>query len=235
MPQTTPGDVLRSLAFYVAFYLGSVAFVLAAFPAAVLGDGALRSVVRGWSAYHRLCARWLAGITVTIEGEMPNEGVLVAVKHESFFEAIDLPVQMERPAPLPKAELLRIPGWGWAARRYGVVPVERAGGAKTLRKMVVNARAFAEKGRPLVIFPEGTRVPTHCRAPLQSGFAGLYKLLHLPVVPVAVNSGRLYHRCWKKPGVIIMRVGERIEPGLPRAEIETRVLAAINALNDKEF
>lgn len=229
--RTTPADVLRSLMFYAAFYPGTIVFVLSAFVAAAIDYEALRKVVRGWSAWHRLCARRLLGIRVVIEGEMPHEGVLVAVKHESFFEAIDLPLQMERPVPLPKAELLRIPGWGWAAKRYGVVPIERSGGAKTLRQMVASGRTFAAQNRPLVIFPEGTRVPTGHRLPLQSGFAGLYKLLGLPVVPVAVNSGRLYHRRWKKPGTITVRVGKRIEPGLPREEVEGKVQAAINVLN----
>lgn len=229
--RTTAADVLRSLAFYAAFYLGSVVLVLMALVALTISDKALRAVVRAWAGHHRLCARWLLGIRVVMEGKPPKGGVLVAVKHESFFEAIDLPLQMDQPVPLPKAELLRIPGWGRAARHYGVVAVERAGGAKSLRRMVADARTFTQDGRPLVIFPEGTRVPPGQHAPLQSGFAGLYKLLDLPVVPVAVNSGRLYHRLWKKPGTITVRVGERIERGLPRPEAEARVLAAINALN----
>ena len=65
--------------------------------------------------------------------------------------------------------------------------------------MLAEARGFIDSGRPLVIFPEGTRVPHGARPPLQSGFAGLYKLLGLPVVPVAVDSGPLYHRWWKRP------------------------------------
>jgi 1-acyl-sn-glycerol-3-phosphate acyltransferase len=74
-------------------------------------------------------------------------------------------------------------------------------------------------------------VPHGREAPLQSGFAGLYKLLGLPVVPIAVDSGPLYHRRWKRAGTITFRVGETIPPGLPREEIEARVLAAINVLN----
>ena len=69
---------------------------------------------------------------------------------------------------------------------------------------------------------------------LQSGFAGIYKLLGLPVVPVAVNSGPFYHRIVKQPGTITYRVGETIPAGLPRAEIEHRVHRAINALNGEE-
>lgn len=229
--RSNPADVIRSLAFYLAFYCGTAFYVLAFWLAALLGEGPGRQVVRKWSLFHRRCARRLLGIRVVIEGEMPNGGVLVAVKHESFFEAIDLPAQMDCPVPFPKAELARIPGWGWAAKRYGIVVVEREGGAKTLRAMVVAARRFAGQGRPLVIFPEGTRIPHGQRARLQAGFAGLYKLLDLPVVPVAVDSGCLYHRRWKKPGTITVLVGERIEPGLPREELEVRVTEAINALN----
>jgi 1-acyl-sn-glycerol-3-phosphate acyltransferase len=230
--RSNPADVIRSLAFYLVFYAGSAAYVGAFWLAAMLGERPGRAVVRGWSLFHRCCARWLLGIRVVIEGEMPNEGVLVAVKHESFFEAIDLPAQMEWPVPFPKMELVRIPGWGWAASRYGIVAVERDKGASALRTMVSKARGYAAHGRPLVIFPEGTRIAHGRRGALQSGFAGLYKMLGLPVVPVAVDSGRLYHRRWKKPGVITVRVGERIEPGLGRQELEAQVTEAINALND---
>lgn len=229
--KASPLDVVRSLLFYGVFYTGTVVMVLASFVAVMMGDEPFRRTVRGWGLLHRWCARWLLGIRLVIEGELPDEGVLVAIKHESFFEAIDLPAQMHRPAPFPKVELAHLPGWGWVLRRYGAVVVERGEGAKALRAMVASARGLAAQGRPLAIFPEGTRVPVGQRPPLQSGFAGLYKLLALPVVPVAVNSGRLYHRRWKKPGTITLRVGDRIAPGLAREEIEARVHAAINALN----
>ena len=97
--------------------------------------------------------------------------------------------------------------------------------------MIREARGLAAEGRPLVIFPEGSRVEHGVRAPLRSGFAGLYKALKLPVVPVAVNSGPAYHRGLKRRDPITYRFGEEIPPGLPRGEVETRVLDAINALN----
>ena len=109
--------------------------------------------------------------------------------------------------------------------------MSRDGGARALRQMIVTARFRIDEGRPLVIFPEGTRVHHGDSPPLQSGFAGIYKLLGLPVVPVAVDSGPLYHQLWKNPGQITYRIGEKIPAGLPRQEVESRVHAAINALN----
>jgi len=97
--------------------------------------------------------------------------------------------------------------------------------------MIKTARERVAEGRPLVIFPEGTRVEHGDAPPLQSGFAGTYKLLGLPVVPIAVNSGPVYHRLVKRPGTITYRVGDTIPEGLKREEIEARVHSAINALN----
>lgn len=230
-PGTGIGDVLRSLVFYAAFYGGSVPCVCVAVAAVPLGAKTLRSVVRGWSRWHRFCVRWILGIEVVCEGEPPEGAVLFAYKHESFFEAIDLPCEIGFPAVFAKAELMRIPLWGLVADRYGNVPVERDEGAKALRAMLAAARKHTAVGRALAIFPEGTRVPHGQTPPLQSGFAGLYKLLGLPVVPVAVNSGPLYHRRWKRPGTITVRYGETVPPGLSREEAEARVHTAINALN----
>ena len=112
-----------------------------------------------------------------------------------------------------------------------MIAVEREQGAKALRHMLGAAKAMTAAGRPLALFPEGTRIPHGQRAEIKSGFAGLYKLLGLPVVPVAVNAGPLYHRWFKLPGTITYKVGDVIPAGLPRDEAEARVLEGINALN----
>jgi 1-acyl-sn-glycerol-3-phosphate acyltransferase len=97
--------------------------------------------------------------------------------------------------------------------------------------MITSAREQMDENRVLVIFPEGTRVPHGAPSSLQSGFAGLYKLLNLPVVPVAVDSGPLYHRRWKRGGTLTYRFCETIPAGLPRDEVEARVMEAMNSLN----
>jgi 1-acyl-sn-glycerol-3-phosphate acyltransferase len=224
-------SVLRSLLFYLVFYSGSVIYVLATVLSAALAPKHVRVGPDAWARFHRACLR-LVGIRVRETGHKPAGPALYAFKHESFFEAIDLPASLDHPVPFAKQELFDIPGWGRAASVYGSVAVARSQGASALREMMADARRFAATGRPLAIFPEGTRVPHGTRPALQAGFAGIYKLLKLPVVPVAVDSGPLYHRLWKRPGTITLHFGEPIEPGLPREEMEARVIAAINLLND---
>jgi len=224
--------VLRNLLFYVVFYAGTVFYVSASVLMAWLAPHRIRRFPDAWSRFHRTCLRVLLGISVRETGARPQGTALYAFKHESFFEAIDLPNTLDFPVPFGKEELYRLPGFGRAAKAYGSVTVYRQEGAKALRSMLAEARTFIGTGRPLAIFPEGTRVAHGTRPPLQSGFAGIYKLLGLQVVPVAVDSGPLYHRWLKRPGTITLHFGEPIAPGLPRAEIEARVHAAINLLNN---
>jgi 1-acyl-sn-glycerol-3-phosphate acyltransferase len=228
---TRIGDVARSLVFYAVFYTGSIGYAASAALLLGLGPARLARIVMSWSRFHRRCTRHLLGIRVVVEGTLPDRAAFMAMKHESFFEAIDAPNLVPFAGVVAKAELLRIPLWGSAATAYGLIGVERDQGAKALRGMLAQARELIAAGRVLIIFPEGTRVQHGRVAPLASGFAGLYKLLKLPVVPVAVDSGPLYHRRWKRKGTITVRVGEPIPPGLPREDMEARVQAALNALN----
>ena len=222
---------LRSCLFYVLFYVGSAVLVIASVVAITARRAWLRPLVAKWGHWHLWCVRHLLGIEVVLDGVIPDLPVLIAVKHESFFEAIDTPRLFTFPAVFAKQELFSIPGWGYSALTYGLIPVARDKGAKTLREMIARAKERVAEGRPLIIFPEGTRVEHGTQPGLQAGFAGLYKLLKLPVVPIAVDSGATYHHVIKRSGRITYKVGELIPAGLPRAEVEMRVHAAINTLN----
>lgn len=226
--------LLRSILFTVIFYTGSIFFVVGALLASIVSTEGLKALSAGWGAFHRLCCRYILGQKVKIIGEMPDGPFLYCFKHESAFETIEQLTLFHRPAVIAKKELIDIPLWGRVATMQGLIPVERDAGPKAMRTLMTAAKAALAAGRPICLFPEGTRVPHGTRAPLQAGFAGLYKILNVPVIPVAINSGRLSPRrsFIKKPGTITYLVGETIPPGLPRAEAEERVLAAINALND---
>lgn len=223
---------VRSALFAVIFYGWSLLAVLLAFPISLFGRRPVRAWAHGWALFHRWCAAWLLGIRCRVEGQPPAGAVLVAGKHQSMFETLEIFLLLKEPAVVLKRELADLPLWGWVVQRYGAIPVDRAGGAVALRRMMRAAEAAIAEGRPIMIFPEGTRVAPGERPPLQPGFAGLYRALKLPVVPLAVDSGRLWprHRFVKRPGIVTMRFGEPLPPGLNRAEIEAAVHAAINAL-----
>ncbi|MFN4356983.1 lysophospholipid acyltransferase family protein [Sphingopyxis alaskensis] len=228
--------LLRSILFWLLFVLMSSVASIGAVVMLPISHRATIWFVRVWARFHRLICRFVLGQRIVIEGAMSDTPVLYVFKHESAFETIEQPILFRHPAVFAKEELFAIPVWGQAARFYGLIPVDRDGGGKAMRAMLGAAKAALAKGRPLVLFAEGTRVP-HGQAPqLRPGFAGMYRLLGVPVIPVAVDSGVAYPpRRWVKwPGTITYRIGETIPPGLPREEAEERVRAAINALNPPE-
>ncbi len=224
---------IRSLLFMLVFYVGSLGFVLIAMLLGWTAPGAVQAIATAWSRFHRRCARWLLGQKVVVDGDLPQGPYLYIVKHESMFETIDMLCLFDRPAVAAKRELLDIPLWGGIARRYGLIPIERSAGATALRTLRAAAREATAQGRAICLFPEGTRVPHGERPPLKSGFAGLYGLLGLPVVPIAIDSGRVSPRgrFLKRAGTITYKVGKIIPPGLDRRAVESKVHAAINALN----
>lgn len=224
--------VLRSSLFALVFYGWTAIAVLFSFPVSLLGTRAVRRWARFWALGHRWCARFILGIRPALEGARPEGPALVAVKHQSMYETLEMLLMLPEPAVVLKKELTAVPFWGWVVRRYGVIPIDRAGGASELRKMVRSAKDAIAEGRPILIFPEGTRVEPGTTPPLRPGFAGLYRALGLSVVPVALNSGRLSPRgsFLKKPGLITVRFMPPISPGLTRAEIEKKVHEAINVL-----
>jgi 1-acyl-sn-glycerol-3-phosphate acyltransferase len=224
--------VLRSLLFALVFYGWTVIAVLLAFPIGLFGTGAIRRWSHLWARFHRWCASHILGISSRVEGTPPKGAALVAVKHQSMYETMEIVLMLDEPAMVLKRELADLPLWGWVVRRYGIISVDRKAGARALREMMRAGETAIAQGRPILIFPEGTRVSPGETPPLKSGFAGLYRALKLPVVPVAVDSGRLAPRgrFVKRPGIVTFRFGETIPPGLKREEIEARVHRAINAL-----
>ena len=224
-------SVLRSALFSLIFYPGTLLYVLAGLAVSVIGVRPMRAVVHGWSHFHHLLTRRLLGIEDRIEGDIPTTPCLIAIKHQSMYETVATLRLFATPVVVMKRELSHMPLFGWLTQRYGVIGVDREAGAAALRNLIVAGKAAAASGRPVVIFPEGTRVPVGEQPQLKPGFAALYRATGLSVVPVAVDAGRLWPRGLRKePGRVTWRIGDTIPPGLARAEIERRVHAGINAL-----
>jgi len=221
---------LRTALFALVFFLGSVVICVAI---ALLSPFSKRLVLRGahvWSAFFVGCARVLLGIRLVVRGAAPQAACIVALKHQSLYETILTLYLFERPAVIMKAELRQIPVWGFVSAQHGSIFVERGKGGAAMKSMLRQGRARKSDGRPVLMFPEGTRVPMGEAPPLKAGLYGLYHGLDVPVVPVALDAGRVWTRGFaKRPGTVTLAFLPDVPAGLAREDIEARVHAAINS------
>jgi 1-acyl-sn-glycerol-3-phosphate acyltransferase len=232
---------LRSLAFNIAFFAATVVLGVLALPVLLAPRRWVMRFGRFWDQCVLSLLKAIVGLDGEIRGldKVPPGACLIAMKHQSAWDTLILPVVLGDPAIVLKRELLWIPVYGWYAARAGSIAIDRGGGAAALRGMVAAARKAAAQGRPIVIFPEGTRVAPGRRLPYQPGVAALCQALDVPVVPAAVNSGLFWGRrsFVKRPGRITLAFLDPIPPGLPRrrlmSELETRIEAATAALENE--
>ena len=229
---------LRALGFNLAFFGVTLLLGIAALPLLL----ASRRIVMRFGRFWAQCVLSLARVIVGLDGEvrglyrLPRGACLIAMKHQSAWDTLVLPVLLGDPAVVIKQELLWVPFYGWYANRAGSIAIDRRGGAGALRRMLTAAKRAAADGRPVVIFPQGTRTAPGKHLAYQPGVAALYQALDLPLVPAAVNSGLFWGRrsFVKRKGRIVLKFLEPIPPGLPRrelmAELEQRIEAATTAL-----
>ena len=225
---------LRSLVYNVFFFAWLTLVLIVLVPITFLSHRYMRAIILFWARTNQAALRAIAGLDCEVRGRenVPDGPVVLACMHQSFWETAYLLTLFENAAFVLKMELLSIPLWGWYSRKWGNVSVDRGGGAGTLRKMLREARDRIEAGRPLVIFPEGTRAaPGEIRS-FHVGVAALYAGLAVPVVPVALNSGAFWGRraFLKYPGVITLEFLPAIPAGLDKrtflAELQSRLESA---------
>jgi len=177
------------------------------------------------------------GISVEIRGRqnMPRGTVLYAGKHNCMLDVFIPFLVMSAPAIILKQELLWYPFLGWYALKAAMIPIDRAGNTRTLKKMVAAARERADDGRQIVIFPEGTRtVPGAEPAYHAAGISALAKGIEAPILPVATNAGL----CWpgrgvkRSKGTIIYEILPPIPAGLPRKELMSRLQSELETASD---
>jgi 1-acyl-sn-glycerol-3-phosphate acyltransferase len=225
---------LRSALFLLWFLLITTILSLIFLPVLVLPRAATVWLARLWSRATFWGLDVFTGIGFEVRGVAPKSPGLVAAKHMSMWDTMALYLVLDQPAIVLKRELLRIPFYGWFVWKATAIAIDRGAGASALRKMSAAARRVLDDGRPILIFPEGTRKKPGAPPDYKPGVAGLYALLGVECVPVALNSGVYWTGFLKRPGTIVLEFLEPIAPGLKRdafmSLLETRIETATDRL-----
>ena len=221
----------RSLVYHALYGVWAFLMSFAFLPSLILPFWASDFIARFWTRSVYWLLRVICGLTYRVEGMdfLPTGPVIVASKHQSAWDTLFFPYKLDKSAIILKRELFWLPFFGWYAKKYGAIGINRRGGASAIRQMIKDSRKPLSTGRSIIIFPEGTRTAPGKKGVYHSGVAALYNQLKLPVVPVALNSGIYWPRrkLIRRPGVITLRFLPPIPPGLPRDQFMIRLEADI--------
>ncbi len=222
---------LRSLIFNIVFYLNLAAFLLLG---SVFFAAPRKWAIRALQAWARTSLWWLrviCGTRIEVRGlrNIPAGTILVAGKHQSFWETFAILPYLDDPCMVLKKELTWIPFFGWFIFKFRMIAVERSAGSAALRKLMARGVAELARGRQIVIMPEGTRRAPDAPPDYKPGAAALYATLGCPCLPFALNSGLYWPRrkFWRHPGTIILEFLPVIPAGLPRRAFQERLQNAI--------
>ncbi len=201
---------IRSATFNLAFALITIAlgtFGILTFPAPLRWH---RAIQRLWSKLCLKAAQSIAGIDVQIEGRenIPNSGVIFACKHQSAWETVMFAHLFYPCVFVLKKELLYVPIFGWFGALTKQIVLNREGGAASVRHLVAEGKRVRSEGRSVILFPEGSRMAPGLQPLLLPGVVAMARYLDMPVVPVALNSGRLWGKraFLKHPGIITVKI-----------------------------
>jgi 1-acyl-sn-glycerol-3-phosphate acyltransferase len=182
-------------------------------------------------------ARVLCGIKYEVRGRknIQNTPVIYASKHQSAWDTIIFLTLLPNMAYVLKKELLKLPFWGWYLWRMKMIAIDRSAGASSIKQLIRDGKTALAEGRPIVIFPEGTRTKPRSKPDYHAGVTAMYSAIGVPVVPVALNSGSYWGKnaFFKKSGTIIIEFLPPIPANLPKKEFAERLQNDIETASNK--
>ena len=214
--------LLRSLIFNIFLYTGIVAVFLIALPSLILPAKFTLLFGKLLGHYVILIVRLLLNTKVEVKGinNIPTtEKYFVASAHQSMFETFALQAVIDYPVFILKKELLKIPLFGLYLKKIKSIEIVRDTTTKdNLSFFDKVATIIKNENRPLLIFPQGTRVEAREQIPFKKGVGRIYEALNISCVPIALNSGNVWPKkgIIKYPGKITISLMEPIKPGLSR-------------------
>ena len=191
-----------------------------------------------WASF---CLKLFLSTKIIVKGKeniLNDKKFFIASSHQSMFETFYLQTIFNSPVFILKEELIQIPIFGWYLKKIGSISIKRnkisrdnLSFFKDISRIVFNSR------RPLIIFPQATRVLPNERPPFKKGASRIYEELKIPCQPVAINSGSV----WPKKGpknknrTITISILKPIEAGLSKDQFteisQKKIYSELNLLN----
>lgn len=205
-------------------------------------------ICAGWLKLAVKSGEWLLGMRTRVTGfeNLPlgeTAPAILLVKHQSTWETFLMPALMPHPlAYVFKRELLYVPFFGWAMGRLDMIHIDRSQGRRAFRHVAEQGQRLMAKGTWVIMFPEGTRIPRGQVGEYKTGGTRLAVQTGVPVIPIAVTSGR----CWprkaliKYPGTVDVSIGAPIasegrRPDELMAEVQTWIESEMRRLDPEAY
>jgi len=228
-------QAIRSLVFIAVMYLSmAVIGLVYLLPTLLTEDGAFRAI-HAYCRSVRWAARVIVGLRSEIRGDVPSDEVIIASKHQSFFDIILIVSAVPRPKFIMKKELASTPIVAFYGRKTGSIPVDRGKRGMAVKKMVADVKAGRARPGQLIIFPQGTRVAAGAHLPYKIGTGVLYRETGQKVIPAATNVGVFWkrHGIMRWPGTAVVEFLPAIEPGLEMPDFMARLEEAVEAKSNR--
>ena len=218
--------MIRSLIFNILYYPITAILCFAYLPFLILPRKWLLIMVELYVKIVYVLEKYVLGLDFEIRGAeyLPkDEAFIVDAKHFSSYETLKLHILFKDPAIVIKKELFSIPIWGWYAKKMRLIGIDRSNRDTALKSVTQGAQMAADMKRPIVIFPQGTRVSldhTVKDKPYKAGIMRMQNASGLKIVPLAMNTGVFWPRnaFIKKGGKVIFEFMPAVETGLSTQE-----------------
>jgi 1-acyl-sn-glycerol-3-phosphate acyltransferase len=233
--------MMRSFLFSLFFFTGIIFISLIFLPAIffpkkiVLFGG---KIMGHWTSF---CLKFFLSTKIIIKGKeniIKDKKFFIAASHQSMFETFFLQTIFNSPVFILKKELLMIPIFGWYLKKIGSISIKR----NKISKDNVNffddiSKQIFSSNRPLIIFPQGTRLPPDDRTPFKKGSSRIYEELNISCLPVAINSGHTWPKYGKKKinTTLTISILKVIDPGIKKEiflkKLENTIYSELDTLN----
>ncbi len=233
--------MIRNALFSILFFTGIILISFIFLPAFFLPKQVVLIGGKLMGYWTNFCLKFVLSIKISVKGKeniINNEKFFIASSHQSMFETFYLQTIFNSPVFILKKELLLIPIFGWYLKKIGSISIKRNKITKdNLGFFEIISQMINNSDRPLIIFPQGTRVPPNERPSFKKGVSKIYEKLNIACQPVAINSGYV----WPKKGTkksnktITISILKPIPVGLPKEEfikiLEKNIYSELDLLN----